>query len=208
MTVDLASQITVKDSVLGANAYSVQLNLALTDGSKLQSVYQVYPGPNAQFWAGWSALPGQGIDKTSSAIFNEPMNQDMLSVGGGIFMAVTPYAMMLWPRRSGFLHGSPIYIAEPPAAPIRSVALDIVGVGDGSEAVFTSSAFAVDIKLQGIEDMAYAGYGPGQGIPDSIADLCGSPYGAFNTSEGGNLTETVVSSSAADGWLRAAYGSP
>src|SRR5271155_4939809 len=156
----------------------------------------------------WDAPQGKGIDKTASPLFSVAPSPSLpvLQAGGGLLVSLiadSPSTMLatLWPLWNGRFHGKPYYNVIGACHPIQSVALDICGIGGGSQAVFApGTSFSLELTLQGIKDATYAGYGFGDGIPDAVADLCGSPYHALNSDEGGNLSQTVVSSSPDDGF--------
>src|SRR5271155_456606 len=174
--VGLAGPVGVVDSLYGAGGYSVQLNLAAVDGTQLQPVLQAYPSAS-QNWAMWDAPQGKGIDKTASPLFSVAPSPSLpvLQAGGGLLVSLiadSPSTMLatLWPLWNGRFHGKPYYNVIGACHPIQSVALDICGIGGGSQAVFApGTSFSLELTLQGIKDATYAGYGFGEGIPDAVA---------------------------------------
>lgn len=206
--VDITGDVSCMDNLYGANAYGIQLNMTTKDGGQVQVTLQNMRG--GVLYASEQSPNGQGISDTNPGYLFQGLEPglDMIHAGNGFMLSFTQLPnkagmlFMFWQRINGAFHGSPIYNVLPTAYDIATVGMQIVGMGEGSMATFTSGSFAVQLKLQGISDATYGGIDwVNTYTPPAV---CGS-Y-PLQTLENSNLNAYIMSLSAANGFFTCAYG--
>jgi len=217
-------EVDASSGVQATTDWSVQLNVACSDGWLLQPVLQLYQG--TQVYACFTNGGTGGISAThGSTPFDGTVSLPIAAAGDGIMLSLldigTDMLAMLWARQNGYLHGSPVYnLLGTGAHPIQNVAVDTSGPGGTAlTAAFEMTSFEVNLKLDGVSDPAYYGENmslpawdqPG-GQPNQGPGLPSTPpcptqltdY-LLNSNEGDNLQRWITSIDAPNGFVQMAY---